>query len=272
MARRVWRDEIPLAPSRGASPWMTADPLIRQVALESAALPQRWPFTVPAVAALAHGWRLTRPVTVLVGANGSGKSTLVEALAAAWGLDLRGGHGARRYTPEQDEPSELAEHLAVEYSARGLQLQGSGRGPGFFLRAETVKEVLEAMSHPAATPAGPVPGYGDTWLRERSHGEGYLQVLAGRFDAPGLYLLDEPETALTLSATRELVAAIRRAVAAGGQVVCATHSPVLAALPEAELVELGPWGIRTATWKDLDMVRQWREFFADPAGYFEALT
>lgn len=262
MARRVWRDEVPLAPQASA-------PLVTRIGLAGPVDHARWPFTVPAVAVLDDGWVLRRPVTVLVGANGSGKSTLVEALAAAWGLDLRGGHGDRRYTPPEVEPSALAELIAVEYSTRGLQLQGSGGGPGFFLRAETVKEVLEAMSHPAATPTGPVRGYGDTWLRERSHGEGYLQVLAGRFDSPGLYLLDEPETALTLEATRHLVAAIRRAVAAGGQVVCATHSPVLASLPEAELLELGPWGIRRTTFDDLDMTRSWRRFFADPDAWFE---
>lgn len=224
---------------------------------------------MPAIADIrARGLSLNSAITVFVGDNGSGKSTLVEALAEAWGIDLRGGHGARRYAPRAYEPSALAGVLTLEYTARGMSLQGSGKGPGFFLRAESIKDVLEEMS--GSGPHLPVPGYGDVPLRERSHGEGYRQVLSGRFRGPGLYLLDEPETALTFEATMELIDAMRRVVREGGQVICATHSPILAALPEAELLELGPHGIRSRAWDELDMVHKWRAFFADPGRFLES--
>lgn len=284
MARRIWVDDVPLAPQGDSASRAARSPggsplLIRRISVQDDAaarllpgpsatgeVPDPWPLTVPAIADIrARGLTLNTAITVFVGDNGSGKSTLVEALAEAWGIDLRGGHGARRYAPLEYEPSALAAVLTLEYSARGMSLQGSGKGPGFFLRAESIKDVLEEMS--SHSRMFKVPGYGDVPLRERSHGEGYRQVLSGRFRGPGLYLLDEPETALTFEATIELVGAMRRVVREGGQVVCATHSPILAALPEAELLELGPHGIRSRSWDELDMVRHWRAFFADPGRY-----
>ena len=276
MARRVWVDDDPFAP-RDGSAGSSSSPggsqlLVRRISLQDDAAvrlrggaapaeesPKPWPLSVPAIADLGvRGLTLNTAITVLVGDNGSGKSTLVEALAEAWGFDMRGGHGARRYAPLEYEPSALAGVMTLEYSARGMSIQGAGGAPGFFLRAESIKDVLEQMSRMA------VIGYGDVPLRERSHGEGYRQVLSGRFRGPGLYLLDEPETALTFQATMELVDALRRVVREGGQVICATHSPILAALPEASLLELGPHGIRSREWAELDMVRTWRDFFDRP--------
>lgn len=280
MARRVWVDDDPFAPRDGFAGPRTAPGgsqlLVRRISLQDDAavhLPggaapseeseDPWPLSVPAIADLGvRGLSLNTAITVLVGDNGSGKSTLVEALAEAWGFDMRGGHGARRYAPIEYEPSALAGVMTPEYSARGMSIQGSGGAPGFFLRAESIKDVLEEMSGSGMHP--PVPGYGEVPLRERSHGEGYRQVLSGRFRGTGLYLLDEPETALTFEATMELVDALRRVVREGGQVICATHSPILAALPEAELLELGPRGIRAREWGELDMVRTWRAFFDGP--------
>lgn len=100
-----------------------------------------------------------------------------------------------------------------------------------------------------------------------SHGEGFLTVLDSMFSKPGLYLMDEPEAALSFSSCLRLVAVINRIAKLGGQVICATHSPLLAAIPEAEILELGYHGIRKVSWKELSLVDHWRRYLNDPSFY-----
>ncbi len=213
--------------------------------------PDEWPMTVPAVAQVAaEGLDLAPGVTFLVGENGSGKSTLVEAVAAAYGLGAEGGSPWHRHTTRATE-SPLAEALVVR---RGL-----GRRPwGFFLRAETMHGFYTYLDEQGSD--------GDT-LHAMSHGESFLEVLRTRFDSPGFYCLDEPEAALSFSSTLALVSVLARVVADGGQVLCATHSPVLAAMPGATLLEAGPWGLRRTRWEDLELVAHWRAYLADPRRY-----
>ena len=155
-------------------------------------VPDRWPFTLPAVRPIiGDGLRFSRPVTVLVGENGSGKSTIVEALAEAYGVDVRGGHAGRRYGSALPK-SPLGERLRLVTTPRGARMKGRG-AKGFFLRAETALGVFEFMSDYT------VAGYGDRHLGRVSHGEGFLQVFEGRFTDVGLYILDEPEAALSFS-------------------------------------------------------------------------
>ena len=219
--------------------------------------PDEWPMTVPAVAQLvADGLDLAPGVTFLVGENGSGKSTLVEAVAVAYGLSPEGG---TRYGHHSTRPSEspLSDVLRLQ---RGL---GSGRW-GFFLRAETM--------HGWYTFLEQNPGGRDPRFHEMSHGESFLSVLASRFDSPGFYCLDEPEAALSFSSTLALVGRLLELVDDGGQVLCATHSPVLAALPGARILEVGEWGLRETTWDDLAIVDHWRRFLARPDAYLRHLV
>jgi predicted ATPase len=104
-----------------------------------------------------------------------------------------------------------------------------------------------------------------------SHGESFLTLLETRFDSSAFYCLDEPEAALSFSTTLGLIAVLQRVVADGGQVLCATHSPVLAALPGARILELGDWGLREASWSDLDLVGHWRRFLDAPERYLRHL-
>ena len=223
-----------------------------------------WPMTIPAVAQLARdGLDLPRGVTFLVGENGSGKSTLVEAVAAAYGLSPEGGStGSRHRTRTSESP--LAGALRLR---RGL---GAGRW-GFFLRAETMHGwytyLEESLTdHPAGARRPDEPAF-----HEMSHGESFLSVLAHRFDGSGFYCLDEPEAALSFSSTLGLVAALDRVVDDGGQVLCATHSPVLAAMPGATILEVGPWGLRRTTWEDLELVQHWRRYLDEPGRYLRHL-
>jgi predicted ATPase len=100
-----------------------------------------------------------------------------------------------------------------------------------------------------------------------SQDESFLEVLRTRFDAPGFYCLDEPEAALSLSSMLALIGALCRVVDSSGQVLCATHSPVLAAMPGATILEVGDWGYRRATWEELELVQHWRAYLDAPGGY-----
>jgi predicted ATPase len=215
---------------------------------------REWPFTLPAVNALIGSeMALTTPVTFLVGENGSGKSTIVEAIAEAYGLDVRGGHGERKYA-SPIEKSVLGKSIQLDRDPH----QGRHTDKAFFLRSETALGVFTFMSDHG------VSGYGDRHLAEVSHGEGYLQVLADRFGSNGLLLLDEPEAGLSYTACLSLMHSLDATAKAGGQVICATHSPLLTALPTAGIWLLSADGIERTSWPELDMVADWRVFLANP--------
>ena len=123
----------------------------------------------------------------------------------------------------------------------------------------------------------PSTGAPDVPFHEMSHGESFLALLESRFDDPGFYCLDEPEAALSFSSTLSLIAVLRRIADEGGQVLCATHSPVLAALPGARILEVGALGqaqgpgLRQVEWQDLELVQHWRSFLAAPDRYIRHL-
>ena len=211
-----------------------------------------WPRTVPAVEQVVRdGLDLAPGVTFLVGENGSGKSTLVEAVAMAYGLSPEGGTRNAHLSTRPTESS-LGRHLRLQ---RGL---GSGRW-GFFLRAETMHGWYTHHEQYATSR--------DPSFHEMSHGESFLEVLRTRFDSSGFYVLDEPEAALSFSSTLGLIARLNDVVIAGGQVLCATHSPVLAAMPGARILEVGDWGLRQTTWDDLELVQHWKAYLDAPGRY-----
>lgn len=214
--------------------------------------PASWPFTIPAVEQLlADGLDLSPGVTFLVGENGSGKSTLVEAVAIAYGLSPEGGTVHGQHSTRRTESS-LHDSLRLQ---RGI---GTGRW-GFFLRAETMHGWYSYMDEHG--------GPGDTDYHAMSHGESFIEVLTRKFDSPGFYCLDEPEAALSFRSTLTLIRVLRDIVAAGGQVLCATHSPVLASLPGARIIEAGDWGLREAAWDDLELVKHWKAYLEAPGRY-----
>jgi predicted ATPase len=228
-------------------------PVVRvSVAPERRLPPGTWPMDIPAVAQLdREGLDLPKGVTFLVGENGSGKSTIVEAVAMAFGLSPEGGTPHGRHTTRTTE-SPLADALTLR---RGL----GGTRWGFFLRAETMHGWYTFMDEHR--------GDRDPDFHALSHGESFLEVLRSRFGSPGFYCLDEPEAALSFSSTLGLIAALGDVVDSGGQVLCATHSPVLAAMPGATILEVGPWGYRRTTWEELELVQHWRAYLEAPARY-----
>lgn len=225
--------------------------------------PAAWPATVPAVAQFLEvagrdGWEFGPGVTFLVGENGSGKSTLIEGIAEAAGLPAEGGSTNGGGETRRTE-SPLSEWLRIERSPRAPRW-------GFFLRAETMHGYYSWRDDlPDAAPS----------LHTMSHGESFNALLDEVLDHPhyvsGLACLDEPEAALSFSSTLRWLASLDRMRSRGTQVICATHSPVLAALPGATILELGDWGIRESTWEDLELVRLHRGFLDAPGRYLRHL-
>jgi predicted ATPase len=215
-----------------------------------------WPGNVPAVAQiLRDGLELPAGLTVLVGENGSGKSTIVEMIAEACAMNPQGGSAGSGYHTRDTEPG-IGRHLVIE------------REPGrphwsYFLRADTMHgqySYLEAN-----------PGRTRENFHELSHGEGFLEMLRTRVNERGFYLMDEPDAPLSFTASLALVAMLHDLVEAGSQLVVATHSPVIAAVPGASILELGDWGIRGTTWEQLELVAAWRQFLTSPGRFLHYL-
>jgi predicted ATPase len=241
-----------------SSPRGTQARPVRRVEADPAVVIDRtaWWARIPAVAAiLDRGLNVPAGVTFLVGENGSGKSTVIEAPAGAHGVNAEGGpRGAMHSTRVTESPP--GDALTVIRSA-------GGAGNAYFLRAETM--------HGLYTYLEGLPRSPDTDLHDRSHGEGFLTLLDRKFRGPGFYLMDEPEAPLSFPSTLGLLAHLDALRGDGAQVVVATHSPVLTALPDATILELGPHGIRRAGWDELEIVAHWRRFLDRPGAYLGSL-
>lgn len=217
---------------------------------------EAWAWHIPAVRQiLEEGLELPPGVTMLVGENGSGKSTVVEAIAMAFGFAPEGGS---RNSLHSSRPSESPVW-------RDLVLERTAGAPrwGFFLRAETMHGFYSYLDE---RPGGPDPEF-----HALSHGESFLAILSTRFRDPGFYCLDEPEAALSFTSQLALIATLNELTERGGQVLCATHSPLLAALPGAHILEVGPWGMRSVQYDDLPLVLQWRAFLNAPEQFMRRI-
>jgi predicted ATPase len=223
---------------------------------------QPYYFNIPAVAAIEQ-LRLDQPVTMIAGDNGSGKSTILEAVAAAIGFDEQGG--------ELERLGELpAVPRPVLDGALVPEMSDTRPRNGYYLRAESFFNVA-AFVDSGDRFAPDLSLYGDTPLHEQSHGESFLALAANRFGANSLYLLDEPEAALSVTGALALLAIVMRAAQAGAQFVIATHSPILLAIPDAVIYELDGDGITPAAYDDLETVRLTRAFLEAPERYLRAI-
>lgn len=206
--------------------------------------------------------RLDCPVTLLAGDNGTGKSTVIEAIAEAMGFAAEGG-----------ELTRLGELPAVPHpifkDALEPVLSAVRPREGYFLRAESFFNIARFIDSGDRF-APDLSLYGDVPLHEQSHGQSFLALAQGRFGGQSLYLLDEPEAALSVSGALALLAIVLRAVNAGAQFIIGTHSPILLACPQARIYELDEVGVSQCAYDDLDTVRLIRGFMEAPDRYLRA--
>lgn len=211
------------------------------------------------------GWfRFSSPVTFFVGENGSGKSTLLEALALCAGMNAEGGSRNFAFSTK-DSASGLHRYISF---ARGGRERDS-----FFLRAESFYNVateIERLDEIAAPTRKISESYGGVPLHEQSHGESFLSLVQNRLRG-GLYILDEPEAALSPTRQMTMLVEFNRMVGEGAQLIIATHSPILMALPGADIWEITDEAVGRAAWEDVDHVRVMRRFLNDPQGMLRRL-
>jgi predicted ATPase len=218
----------------------------------------RYPFSLAAVRPLEK-LELHPAVTFFVGENGSGKSTLLEAIAVASGFNAEGGSKNFRFGTRESH-SELHRYLRI---TKGLPRPRDG----FFFRAESffnVATTIENLDREPG-PAPPIgPAYSDRSLHEQSHGESFLALMLNRFRGNGLYLLDEPEAALSPKRQLAILTRIHDLVQEKSQFIIATHSPILMAYPDAIIYEFSKEGIQRVDYKETEHFRITRDFLANP--------
>jgi len=188
-----------------------------------------YPFCLPAVKELGT-LKLHPKVTFIVGENGSGKSTLLEAIATAWGFNPEGGTKNFNFGTRQSH-SELHEALTL---VKGIKRAKDG----FFLRAESFFNVATEIEN-----LGVGDSYGGKSLHEQSHGEAFFAVMTKRFGGNGLYILDEPEAALSPSRQLAMLVRMHELVGMNSQFIIATHSPILMAYPDADIYQIDETGL-----------------------------
>ncbi len=232
---------------------------------ESLPSPPRYPFTIPALRSF-ESLELHPRVTFFVGENGSGKSTLIEAMAVSLGINPEGGSKNFCFGT-RDSHSELHKYLRI---AKGVKRPKDY----FFLRAESLFNVgteIERLDEGINEESKIAKFFGGVSLHEQSHGESFLAVLNKRFFGNGLYLLDEPEAAL--SPTRQLAAlrAIHLLVEESSQFIICTHSPILMAYPDAWIYQLDGDGIRRVEYRETEHYAVTKEFLERPERMLERL-
>ena len=207
-----------------------------------------YPWDLSVIRGLGSGLKFHSKVTYLIGENGSGKSTLLEAIAVSAGMNAEGGSSNFAFSTRESH-SELWQDVVLVRGARRPKTD-------FFLRAESL---FTAATYLDQLPGGST-AYGGKSLHEQSHGESFLAVMLNRFGPNGLYLLDEPEAALSAQNCLTCLSRIHDLVSQGSQFIIATHSPIILAYPQATIYECGEDGIEEIAYEDADPVRLTQAF------------
>ncbi len=231
---------------------------------EKAADKNSYPFNIPALKNISK-IELHPNVTFIIGENGTGKSTLLEALAVKYGFNAEGGSKNFSFSTQRTD-SPLSDCIRI---GRGI----STPKDGFFLRAESFYnaasylDVLQKEDPQKKT----LKAYGNKSLHEQSHGESFFALFTNRFGGHGVYMLDEPEAAL--SAQRQLAFLVRlhELVNMKSQFVIATHSPLLLSYPHSKIIELSDSGYKTIPFSDTEPYIVHKAFMNDPGNMLKEL-
>ena len=221
---------------------------------------------LPPVRYLTEGneLRFDRPVTFLVGENGSGKSTLLEAIAVACGFNPEGGTRNFRFATRETH-SELGEYLTP--------IRKGYPRDGFFLRAESFYNVassIDEMDEGGILGPRVIDSYGGVSLHRQSHGESFLSFFQA-FDRAGLYLMDEPEAALSPSRQMYMLCRIKQLVESGSQFIVSTHSPIVMAYPGADIYEIADNGLQLTELEQTPHYLLMKRFCLDHEGMLRQL-
>jgi predicted ATPase len=260
---------------------------LRQVEIRGDQLPRpdTYPFNLPLFQS-RQVLRFEGAVSFFVGENGSGKSTLIEAIAWRCGLHMWAENKRRGAPPASWRPGAAAAAAAQDgggalYGARP-PFPGHlsdyvhvtvARGPvrGGLFSADSFREWAEFLDDLSQLDPGHAKYHGGADLTLRSRGEGLLAYFRGRYQTPGLYLLDEPESALSPASQLDLLRLLAEYRERGhAQFILATHSPILMALPGAQVFSFGEAGIKETAYEKTAHFRLYRDFMADPASFLAA--
>ena len=212
-----------------------------------------YPFNLPAVRGID---KLTfhPKVTFLIGENGSGKSTLIEALAVAWGFNAEGGTKNFGF-------SNRASHSPLHRFIRPVRSVRKARD-GFFLRAESYFNLGTEIERLDEGPGGPpiINSYGGRSLHEQSHGESFFALFDNRFHGQGLYILDEPEAALSPTRQMTFLSRMHDLIQQESQFIITTHSPIILGYPDADIWQVSKYGLERIAYDDAEHVQVTRQF------------
>ncbi|MEH6941807.1 AAA family ATPase [Bacillus sp. JJ722] len=231
---------------------------IRSVKLKRNLIPStsKYPFSLPAVQYLSE-LKLHPNVTFIVGENGSGKSTILEAIATSYGFNPEGGTKNFNFSSYESH-SELHDFVTI---VKGVMKPRDG----FFLRAESFYNVATNIEELDREHGGPklIDQYGGVSLHEQSHGESFMSLLVHKFKGEGIYILDEPEAALSPSRQLTMIARLHELVEQGCQFIIATHSPILMAYPNAIIYEIKE-GYHRVSYKETEHYQITKSFLDYP--------
>lgn len=211
--------------------------------------------------------KLQHNVTFFVGENGSGKSTLLEGIAEQCGFSLRGGnrnHNLNTGYRFNGFESALAPHLQLFWTPRRIN-------EGFFMRAESFFNFASYIDELAMEDSRILDAYGGKSLHEQSHGESFLSLFNNQFES-GVYLLDEPEAALSPARLLAFISVIHQLNKSGrAQFIIATHSPMLICYPEATVYKFDESGINKIGYEEAEHFYITKSFLNDPSSYLRHL-
>ncbi|WP_053368992.1 AAA family ATPase [Bacillus sp. FJAT-27245] len=222
-----------------------------------------YPFTVPAIGGMG-ALELDSEVTFFVGENGSGKSTLLEAIAYQCGFNAAGGGRNNLYDVDASDAA-LGKYIRLSWMPKISQ--------GFFLRAESFYHFASHLDQLAKEdPTFNYQGYGGRSLHHQSHGESFLSLFLNRFLEKGIYLLDEPEAALSPARLLAFMRVIHQLVSSGNsQFIIATHSPILLGYPNAKIFSFDSNAIESIAYEDTDHYQITKGFLNRKERYLEEL-